>query len=99
VDQDLDIPIQQLRAAFERILNYIELEGSTVALEHDYFWSIPPDELYNAYERPTSITIGQISESWQHVMDMLDGKSDIIRYHLTWLSDVLRAIGQDARSA
>lgn len=29
------------------------------------------------------------------VRDLLDGKSDIVSFHLTWLSDVLRAIGQD----
>jgi hypothetical protein len=80
------------------VLDYpTELDGSALSIGHDYFWSIPADELYDIYNRPANITVGQISESWQHIEDLLDGKTDVVSYHLIWLSDVLRAIGQDAR--
>jgi hypothetical protein len=96
VNQDLSIPIPRLREAFERAIDQLaELEGNTLHLRHDYFWSIPADELYDVYSRPTNITIGQVSESWQHIQDLLDGKTDFLNYHLIWLSDVVRAIGQD----
>ncbi|MFE3526742.1 hypothetical protein ACFXOD_35165 [Streptomyces sp. NPDC059161] len=46
--EPLQIPLDQLRHAFELALQHIEAAaGSTVALERDYFWSVPGDELYD----------------------------------------------------
>lgn len=96
MNHDLTIQIPRLRKAFELIADYLaELEGTALSLSNDYFWSIPADELYNVYSRPTTMTIGQLSESWQHVEDMLEGKTSVLSYHLIWLSDVLRAMTQD----
>jgi hypothetical protein len=92
------IQIPRLRRSFEVIADYLaEREGAALPLDRDYFWSIPADELYNVYSRPTEITIGQLTESWQHIEDMLDGKTDIIPYHLIWLSDVLRAMAEEVQ--
>jgi hypothetical protein len=92
----LTIRFSQLRKAFELVADYLaETEGTALPLSHDYFWAIPAEELYDVYNRPASLTIGQLSESWQHIEDLLDGKTDILGYDLIYLSDVLRAIGQD----
>lgn len=93
---EFSISIPRLRESFERVIDYlVQTEGSSLALSRDYFWSISADELYNVYSRPTDMTIGQLTESWQHLEDLLDGQTDVLRYHLVWLADVLRAIGQD----
>ncbi|MFI5828702.1 hypothetical protein ACIA6C_15880 [Streptomyces sp. NPDC051578] len=93
--EPLRIPLDQLRTAFELALQHIEASaGSAVALEHDYFWSVPGDELYNVPNEPKSITIGQLSESWQHLEDLLADPNRAVGHHLVWLADVLRAIGQ-----
>jgi hypothetical protein len=97
LDGDLTVQVSRLRKAFELITGYLtKVEGGELTLSHDYFWSIPADELYDVYRRPTSLTVGQLSESWQHIEDVLDGKTEALNYHLIWLSDVLRAIGDDA---
>lgn len=58
----LQIPLDQPRTAFELALQHIEASvGSTVALEHDYFWSVPGDELYDVPNKPRTKTIGQLS--------------------------------------
>jgi hypothetical protein len=66
-------------------------------LEHarDYFWSVPGDELYDVPNEPRTIMIGQLSESWQHLEDLLADPDRAVGHHLVWLADVLRAIGQD----
>jgi hypothetical protein len=38
-------------------------------------------------------TIGQLSESWQHLEDLLAHEDRAVGYHLVWLADVIRAIG------
>ncbi|MFE9566304.1 hypothetical protein ACFYM0_34950 [Streptomyces sp. NPDC006487] len=94
--EPLQIPLDQLRAAFELALQHIEASaGSAVALEHDYFWSVPGDELYDVPNEPKTITIGQLSESWKHLEDLLADPNRAVGHHLVWLADVLRAIGQD----
>ncbi|MFE9794816.1 hypothetical protein ACFYRL_24110 [Streptomyces goshikiensis] len=91
------IPIDGLRRAFELALHHIEASaGETVALERYYFWSVPGDELYDVLNEPRTITIGQLSESWQHLEDLLAEPDRAVGHHLVWLADVLRAIGQDA---
>ncbi|MBW1596860.1 hypothetical protein [Streptomyces sp. JJ38] len=90
------IPLGQLRHAFELALEHIESSaGSTVELGHDYFWSIPVDELYQVPDEPATMTIGQLSESWQHLEHLLAEPDRALGYDLVWLADVLRAIGQE----
>ncbi|MFJ5634352.1 hypothetical protein ACIQF5_17130 [Streptomyces goshikiensis] len=91
-----EITLDGLRRAFEVALQHIEVSvGETVALERDYFWSVPGDELYDVLNEPRTITIGQLSESWQHLEDLLAEPDRVVGHHLVWLADVLRAIGQD----
>ncbi|MEV7323901.1 hypothetical protein [Streptomyces sp. NPDC093970] len=94
--EPLRIPLDQLRHAFELALQHIEAStGSTAVLERDYFWSVPGDEFYDVPNEPRTITIGQLSESWQHLEDLLADPDRAVGHHLVWLADVLRAIGQD----
>ncbi|WP_326836014.1 hypothetical protein VSH64_14015 [Amycolatopsis rhabdoformis] len=88
------IRLDQLAAAAERLFEHItEVHGDTVEVDADYFWSIPPDALYNVYEKPKELTIGQLSESDQHIRQLLEGQRPPLAYHLVWLSDLLRAVG------
>jgi hypothetical protein len=94
--EPLRVPLDRLRAVVELVLAHLaETEGDAVGLERDHFWSIPAEKIYDVYKEPDGLTIGQLSESWQHLEQVLDGKSDALNYHLVWLADVLRAIGQE----
>ncbi|MFF5447107.1 hypothetical protein [Streptomyces sp. NPDC012888] len=96
--EPLQIPLDQLRSAFELALQHIDAadDGSVATLDHDYFWSIPADELYDVANEPRTMTIGQVSESWQHLENLLHNPDRAVGHHLVWLADVLRAIGQGA---
>ncbi|MCL7380017.1 hypothetical protein [Streptomyces sp. 35G-GA-8] len=94
--EPVQIQLDQLRRAFDLLLKRVEASaGSAVPLEHDYFWSVPGDELYDVLNEPRTITIGQLSESWQHLEDLVADPDRAVGQHLVWLADVLRAIGQD----
>ncbi|MFE4977226.1 hypothetical protein ACFRAR_34610 [Kitasatospora sp. NPDC056651] len=96
-DEPLSVPLAELRRSFDVLLRHVEAAtaGGAVALDKDYFWSVPPDEQYDVTRRPDDLTIGQLSESWQHLRDLLADEDRVLGYHLVWLADVLRAIGQD----
>ncbi|MFV6026719.1 hypothetical protein [Streptomyces sp. NPDC056264] len=94
--EPVQIPIDQLRRAFDVALRHIEASaGPTVTLKEDFFWSVPVDELYDVASEPQDLTIGQLSESWQHLEDLLARQDQAVGHHLVWLADVIRAIGQD----
>ncbi|MEV6071610.1 hypothetical protein AB0L82_34145 [Nocardia sp. NPDC052001] len=93
----LHISLTELRRSFEVLLDHAEASagGDIVRLDQDYFWSIPREELYDPTSVPTNLTLGQLSWSWQHMTDLLADPDQAIGYHLVWLSEVLRAIGQN----
>jgi hypothetical protein len=61
------------------------------------FWAVPPPELYDVYERPSELRIGQLSESWEHVQETIERRESGLAYELVWLADVLRANGHQER--
>ncbi|WP_328670112.1 hypothetical protein OG905_15710 [Streptomyces sp. NBC_00322] len=95
--EPLVVSIAELRESFDVLLRHVEAvtAGDAVILDKDYFWSVPPDELYDVYTEPDDLTIGQLSESWQHLRDLRADQDRATANHLVWLADVLRAIGQD----
>ncbi|MFF2996991.1 hypothetical protein ACFVTC_20910 [Streptomyces sp. NPDC057950] len=94
--EPVQIPIDQLRRALDVALRHIEASaGPTVTLKEDLFRSVPVDELYDVGREPQDLTIGQLSVSWQHLEDLLARQDQAVGYHLLWLANVIRAIGQD----
>ncbi|WIX75967.1 hypothetical protein QRX50_31395 [Amycolatopsis carbonis] len=88
------IRLDQLAAAAERLFEHVrEVHGDTVEVDADYFWAIPPDALYDVYQKPQELTVGQLSECEQHVRQLLEGERPPLAHHLVWLSDLLRAVG------
>ena len=92
--EPLRISVHELRTACElALLHLAKTEGETVELERDYFWSIDDESLYNVYKEPTQPGIGQVSESWGHLQELVQDRVGTPTRHLVWLSDVLRALG------
>ena len=96
MEEPLRIPVAELRRAALVALDHLESKvGASVTLDREFFWSIPGDAAYDLDSEPSELTVGQLSESWQHLADLLGDESQALSYHLVWLAEVLRAIGQD----
>ncbi len=95
--EPLHVSLAELRRSVDLLLRHVEAAaaGDAVIINQDHFWSIPADELYDVSKEPIDLTIGQLSESWQHLRNLLADQDRIVGYHLVWLADILRAIGQD----
>ena len=92
---EIQISIQLLRQVSQILLDHLELTvGDQVRLPHDYFWEIPPGELNDVYEKPSELTVGQLSDSISNLGDIAGDPSNSTSYGLVWLADVLRATGQ-----
>lgn len=93
-EDSVRIPVDGLRKALDMLLRHVGTQaGELLEVEHDYFWSVAPNELTNVYERPNELTVGQVSEAWQNLAEMLEDDSKVVGYGLVWLADVLRTMG------
>lgn len=75
-------------------MQHLERQGKkSVPITHDFYWSIPKDRLYDNYEQPTDLTIGQLSDDLAELRKIASGESPPFAYGCVWLASVLRVIG------
>ena len=90
----MEVTIKQLREAFEKLAVHLEQQGKkSVAISFDFYWSIPKVQLYDNYDQPTQLTMGQLSDDLLELQRIASGESPTISYGYVWLSTILKAIG------
>jgi hypothetical protein len=91
----MKINTTELRQAFEIFMSHLDECGqSNIQIEEDYYWNIPWDSRYDPLEKPTDLTMGQLTDDWNEVQRIARGERDAIGYGLVWLSTILRRIGE-----
>ena len=68
-----------------------ECRGNEIELNNDYYWDIFIEELYNPYEEPTNIGLGQISDDLEEVR-RLNKRDNAIPYDIKRLAAILLAL-------
>jgi hypothetical protein len=97
--KSVEVSLSSLEDSLRRVFDAMRAArgGKDIVLvSHDYFWSVPSDELFEVETRPAELTIGQVSEAISNLETLRSGVDGAIPYHLVWLADVLRAVGQEA---
>ncbi|MEU1881339.1 hypothetical protein ABZ470_28880 [Streptosporangium sp. NPDC020072] len=94
----VEIPVEKLKDVFDLLVERISAGGQVVEINAEEFWSVPRDQAYDVYNEPRDLTIGALSDSWGYLDDMLSDPDRVVGYGFVWLSEVLRAIGDEASS-
>ena len=96
-DEAITITVDQLRSYFRVLIDHLDTNGiDSLELKHDYFWSIDQHDLYNVYDYPKNLTVGQLSEALEHLERIRSGERPPLGYALVWLAHVLQALGHDS---
>jgi len=96
----MQISIDELAVLCNKLLARLrELNIEVVELPQDYYWDIPQPERYAVYEEPDSFTIGQLSDDWADLTQLIDKEAEPILYNLVDLAAILRAIGEQGEAA
>lgn len=91
----MEVSTRDLREILDKVLDHVEEGGIThLNVERDFYWSIPAESRYDSYATPEDLTVGQLSEDWQNLQAILDGRRDALRYALVWLGRILEAVGE-----
>lgn len=73
------------------LLKLKEGKGNEIELENDFYWDISEKELYNPYEMPQNISLGQLSDDLEEVERLLKS-DDAISYDLKRVSNILKSL-------
>lgn len=70
-----------------------DLDFSTIH-KIEYYWDIvEQDKLYNPYIEPKNeLSLWQITQDWEYLMDLLENKRDFIGYDFKYLSVIIRLL-------
>jgi hypothetical protein len=89
----MKLRLTELRQAAEIILSQLAMEGlDEIELTKDYYWSIPKEQRYDPYAKPSELTLGQLSDDWKEIHRLVTGEQEAAPYHLEWLSSLLRYV-------
>ncbi len=64
----MKIDVDQLEQALKTLVEELrKKKGKIINIEQpiDYYWSVPGDVLYNPYENPKVLTLGQLSDDFR----------------------------------
>ena len=91
----MEIKMDDLQKICDRLIqNVIEKGIESITLDVDYYWNIPQNQLYNPYQQPTDLDIGQLTDDWDELKKILQSQKETLGYHLVWLAAILRAVGE-----
>ena len=87
------IQSSEVRLWFEAIMSHYEsTHGGSIELDDDYFWDIPAEARYQIENRPSEITIGQLSENVE-LLRRSAALGDEMSYDFVWLAGLLAYLG------
>lgn len=80
------------------LLKLKQSKGNEIEIHNDFFWDIIQDELYNPYEKPKEILLGQLSFDLDNIQRLLE-TDNAIPYDLQRLSNIIKALSIENKTA
>ncbi|MCP4608498.1 MAG: hypothetical protein GY845_07275 [Planctomycetes bacterium] len=91
----MHIKLADLRSISEKLFTYLESQGvESLDVKVDYYWHIPKEQIYDPYQEPSELDLGQLTDDWCELQKLLDTDSQPITYCFVWLAAILRAIDE-----
>src|SRR5262245_59915928 len=92
----MDINLNELKKAQDKIFSYlIEMGVTKVTIPYEYYWEIPGNQRYDAYEEPKEFTLGQFSDDLNEIKQIASGEKYPVSYALNWLASIYAVISQE----
>ncbi len=88
--------IQQI--AFLLFEKLKESNGVEIELKSDYYWCFNQEEIYDPYENPKNLTLGQLSDDLNELHNSLLS-DDLVSYDLRRLARILEALSIEKPTA
>jgi len=91
----MKIKIVELETATQKLFEHLkELGIESVELDKDYYWDIEAEDLYNPYQQPKDIGLGQLYDDWEEVQIVLTEKSEPLSIDFKAFAAIFRYLGE-----
>ncbi|HTN99156.1 MAG TPA: hypothetical protein VL068_00670 [Microthrixaceae bacterium] len=95
-DKQTPLDVLELLALCRMVLEKTIEQGTReVSLEHDFYWSIAPEQRYYVYDEPEDLSIGQLSSDLDSLRSLVDYDSFVPPNALVWLARLMEALGDE----
>lgn len=74
-------------------------KGNEVELKNDYYWDISSEQIYNPYDNPNEILLGQLSDDLNEIYRLRSSNDDAIPYDLKRIAEILKALSIENSTA
>lgn len=93
MDNNVKVKIDEIQEIVTLLLsNLKERKGNEIELESDFYWDISNDQLYNAYDDPNDLSLGQLSDDLAELNRLVKSKDEAIPYDLKRVAEILKAL-------
>jgi len=69
--------------------------GDILEINNDFYWDIPAEDLYNAYEEPKKLTLGQLSDDLNEIKRLIASPDEAISYDLKRISNIIKSLSNE----
>lgn len=91
----MTIEVARLRRIADLLFTHLENVGyASIEFDKDFYWHVPGNKLYDQYEPPGDLDVGQLTEDWEKLAAIERGEMPPVTDALEWLAAVLRAISE-----
>jgi len=66
--------------------------GNEIDISNDFYWDISEEQLYNPYEKPNDLSLGQISDDLNEVNRLCVNDRDVVPYDIKRVAEILKAL-------
>ncbi|HEJ9057551.1 hypothetical protein [Serratia fonticola] len=90
----MNIDINKLEEILTAILEELKARGiASVPLDADFYWNIPSEAIYDTYNEPSELDIGQLEDDYEMLLSAKN-KGKLVGYNLKHASSLLRYIAE-----
>lgn len=89
------IKVDELNRIVDKLFAHLkEIGVNEIELPEDFYWYISENQVYNPYNKPTELTLGQLTDNWNELIKTLEEENNLIAYNFVWAATILRALGE-----
>ncbi len=92
--KNLTVSLDEIEKAVLLVFKHLKDQQIVQAeIPEDYYWEIAEEDRYDPAKTPIDLSLGQLSEDWERLRQILQGDAPPVGYALVWVASLLRKIG------
>lgn len=96
----MKVNIDEIKKVVTLLLsNLKESKGNEIELRGDFYWDISSDQLYNPYDEPSDLSLGQLSDDLTEISRLSALSDEAIPYDLKRIAEILKALSIENSTA